>query len=107
MGNGSTKHGDAIGDKLREEFARNQEARERARLKLESLPDDDDLEVTDTQRVQVVLGNEKLPTAAKGIAGILAVFPREHRWAAFIILAVLILTLSGLGGLKLLEWFSR
>lgn len=47
MGNGSSKHGDAIGDKLRDRFARNRAERRRARERLESLPDDEDITAED------------------------------------------------------------
>lgn len=103
MGNGSTKQGDAVADKWRDEFAKNRAARRRARAALDSLQDDDDVE--DTQRIKALMADSKTPAVAKNVVGIMAVFPQQHRWVAFGILTVLVLGLVALGAGKLLHAF--
>ena len=98
MGNGSTKHGDAKADLLRDEFAKN---RARRRAALDSLPDDD-AGTDDAQRLQAVLADSKTPAAVRGAVGFLAAFPERHRIPAAIILAVFVLVLVAIGGAKLL-----
>lgn len=98
MGNGSSKPGDARADQIRDQFAKNRARRQRARRALDSLPEDEWDE--DTARLDIVMNNSGAPKATKAIVGILAAFPKEHRWVAFVVLVALILGLAALGGAK-------
>lgn len=54
--------------------------------------------------ISQVLDNSAVPKPAKGIVGIMAVFPKAHRVAAFVILSALILGAIALGGVQLVQW---
>jgi hypothetical protein len=102
MGNGSSKHGDAVGDSLRDEFAKNRAARRKARAVLDSMPEHDWVDPEDTGRIEAVLNNSQVPSRARAAVGFLAVFPKEHRLLALIVLVALVLGLVALGAAKLL-----
>jgi hypothetical protein len=103
VGNGSAKHGDAVADRWRDEFAKNRAARRRARAALDSMPDKDP-DADDTARIEAVMADSKAPTATRSVVGFLGVFPPKHRPPAAIILFAFILALVALGAAKLLGW---
>lgn len=100
MGNGSSKPGDAIADRWRDEFAKNRASHRRAHG-MASTPDADD-----TARLQAVLSDSEVPSRAKAAVGFLAAFPERHRIFAWGILALLIGALTALGGAKVAGWLN-
>lgn len=102
VGNGSTKRGDALADKYRDEFERNRQDRRMARAALMSRPDVEE-DPDDTQRLKAVLADSKMPERTRQAVGFLAAFPERHRIWAWVVLAVLIAGLIALGGAKALQ----
>lgn len=102
MGNGSTKPGDAKADQWRDRF---RQARNEHRQARESFSEEEEITATD-HNIQTVLTDSKSPNATRGVVGILAVFPEQHRVWAFVVLALLILGLVALGAAKWLGAFG-
>lgn len=115
MGNGG-KHGDALADKMRDQFRRNRAARERALRasvaeKRRSHPSlaDADFEETTQQRLQRLEAlKDSIPAPAKAIQAVLAAVTdgRKLTALALVLAALVALAWKGPDLLRALGWIS-